>query len=416
MPFSGEKFDGHMFINEVFAKGVKYSFCEKSKTSGLDQSKLIVVENTLDAYHKIANYYRRKINPIVIAVTGSSGKTTVKELIATVLNEKYRVHKTEANFNNEIGVPKTILEMPKDTDVLVLELAMRGKGEIRYLSGTSEPDVAIITNVGSSHVGRLGSLQGIIEAKCEIFEYLKEDGIAFLHNDSTLLNVCRNVWPYPPIMFDLAMASKVTFCRGESHFVLEGENYFINVQGKIHITNAVLAIKLAKHKKFDLSKEAIQRGLEKFEIPAGRGNVIRLENDIYLIDESYNANPDSLKAAVSNLVDCWDQTYKKILVLGELAELGGHEGILLKDLGMWLRDMELTKIIIVGEDFGNNCRDAFKGVSTIYVKDVDECCNILKALLVPKLVVLIKGSHAAFLDKVVEYFQKGNHGKTKNKN
>ena len=158
MPFSGEKFDGHMFINEVFAKGVKYSFCEKSKTSGLDQSKLIVVENTLDAYHKIANYYRRKINPIVIAVTGSSGKTTVKELIATVLNEKYRVHKTEANFNNEIGVPKTILEMPKDTDVLVLELAMRGKGEIRYLSGTSEPDVAIITNVGSSHVGRLGSL------------------------------------------------------------------------------------------------------------------------------------------------------------------------------------------------------------------------------------------------------------------
>ena len=169
LPLIGENFDGHDFINNVLDKGIKLSFCSASKLTKVKEvhkKKLIIVRDTLDAYHLLANHYRKKINPRVVAVTGSSGKTTTKELIAEVLATKFKTHKTEANFNNEIGISKTILEMPEDTKALVLELAMRQKGEIKYLSKTSEPDIGVITNIGTAHIGRLGSIDKIIRTKC----------------------------------------------------------------------------------------------------------------------------------------------------------------------------------------------------------------------------------------------------------
>jgi len=216
LPLVGEKFDGHHFINDVFNKNVKLSFCEKNKLSKVKdeyKSKLIVVDSTLSAYHKLANYYRKKINPKVIGVTGSSGKTTVKDLLACVLGVKFKVHKTEANFNNEIGLPKTILEMPEDTQVLVLELAMRQKGEIAYLSKTCEPDIAIITNVGTAHIGRLGSKDEIVKAKCEILEHLRKNGLAILPKDLTLTKFSEK-----KLFFALDLVSEIKFDQGKSFF------------------------------------------------------------------------------------------------------------------------------------------------------------------------------------------------------
>jgi len=406
LPLVGENFDGHDFINQVFEKGIEYSFCEKIKTNKTNEkykNRLLVIENSLEAYHKIANQYRKKINPKVITITGSSGKTTVKELISTVLMQKFKVHKTEKNFNNEFGVPKTILEMSKETQILILELAMRGKGQIRQLSKVSEPDIAIVTNISSAHIGILGSLKEIIEAKCEIFEHIKKEGTAFLVNDPALVECAKNVIGSKStkiVLFQNAEATNIKFKEGKTFFSFSGEDYCINAMGKAHILNAILAIKVSKL--LGLTKDEINKGFMEFKIPSGRGNVINLSEDKFLIDESYNANPDSVKAAVSNLVDCWDKKYKKILVLGELAELGQHENRLLNELKQWLSVQPITSVITLG----NQLKGTITGSNVINVNDLESCCNALKQSFLNKSVLLVKGSHVAGLEKVIECLNK----------
>ena len=410
LPLKGESFDGHDYINSIFEKSIKkkdsqiFSFCEKKKVNKVKKkyrARLILVNSTLDAYHKLANCYRKKINPTVIAITGSSGKTTTKDLVSCVLGSGFKVHKTEANFNNEIGIPKTILEMPSDAEILVLELAMRGKGEIEFLSKTAEPDIAVITNVGTAHIGRLGSYESIVNAKCEILKHLKKDGLAVLFNDKRLLKAAGKIWSGKTAVFDLSQASDIIFKNGKTYFTIDVkklcyEKYSISALGNIHVLNSLIAVLTAKY--FGLVKYEIQRGLSTFKIPSGRGGLIQVSKDIYLIDESYNANPDSVKAAVNNLTECWGNGYKKILVLGELAELGRHEDKLLQDLSKWLKAQHLGTVITVGKKM----KPFFTAVNVKNVSNTDECHAILKKLLMPHSVVLVKGSHVAKLEKVVE--------------
>ena len=401
LPLAGENFDGHDFINSAL-EICPLAFCEEveiSKVKEKNKSKLILVENTLDAYHKIANHYRKKINPKVIAITGSSGKTTVKDLISSVLSIKYKVHKTEANFNNEIGVPKTILEMPEGTQVLVLELAMRGKGEIGFLSKTSEPDIVVITNVGTAHIGRLGTRENIAEAKCEALIYLRKEGIAVLHNDPLLKEEAKKLWHGKTIFFDLNETKDVSFEGGRSNFSFHDRKYSIPTLGRIHVLNSIVGILVAET--LGLKKEEIDKGLNSFNVPEGRGEIVKLKGDVYLIDETYNANPDSVKAAVSNLLECWGNDFKKVLVLGELAELGDCQDNLLKELAIWLQSKYLDNIITVGNKLSeiNFAQNA---------KDNKECCAILKNLIMPKTIFLLKGSHAAKLNEVVDYLKQKN--------
>lgn len=181
LPIKGENFDGHEYIDQALEKGAVGAFSNEDSLSKVkNKDKVIPVKDTLETYHQLANHYRKKINPKVIGITGSSGKTTTKEMMRLVLSEKFKVHYTHANFNNEIGVPKTILEMPEDTEVLILEMGMRGLGQISLLSKTAEPDYAVITNVGSAHIELLGTLENIKKAKLEIIDHLKENGILFI--------------------------------------------------------------------------------------------------------------------------------------------------------------------------------------------------------------------------------------------
>ena len=410
LPICGKKLDGHDYINSVFEKSVNrknikvFSFCEKKKLKKVNKKhreKLIIVENTLNAYHKLANHYRKKINPKVIAITGSSGKTTAKDLLASVLSSTFRVHKTEENFNNEIGVPKTILEMPENTEVLVLELAMRGRGEIEFLSKTAEPDIAIITNTGTAHIGRLGSKEAIIKAKSEILKHLKRDGIAILPNDKNLLKVTEKIWKGKAASFDLKQASEISFKDDRTYFTVDikrlcYEKYSIYALGAIYVLNSLIAILTAKY--LGLEKHEIQRGLSAFRIPAGRGVLFQISRDAFLIDETYNANPESVKAAVLNLTGCWNNGYKKILVLGELAELGKHESKLLEELSGWLKKQKLNNVITIGKKL----KPFFSFSNVKNVSNTSECHAILKKLLTPHSVALIKGSRVAGLEKIVE--------------
>ncbi len=411
MPIKGENFDGHDYINNIFEKfkfkdsaNINiFSFCEKRKLKKVKKQfrkNLILVKDTLEAYHRLANYHRKKVNPKVIAVTGSSGKTTTKDLLTSVLSSVFKVHKTEANFNNEIGLPKTILDMPRDTEVLVLELAMRGRGEIEFLSKTAEPDIAVITNIGAAHIGRLGSLEAIAKAKSEILKHLKKGGLAVLHNDKKLLKTAEKIWKGKTASFDLSNASEISFEAGKTSFTIDikgllQEKYYIPAMGTIHVLNSLIAILTAKY--LGLSKFEIQRGLSGFRIPAGRGEIIRMSNNRYFIDETYNANPDSVKAAVSNLIQCWRNGYKRILVLGELAELGKHEKKLLRELSNWLNAQELSQIITVGK----RLKSVFKNPNVKNTDNIDDCRAILKKLQTPHSVTLIKGSRVAGLEKLI---------------
>lgn len=402
LPLVGERFDGHDFINEALNKGACYSFCEKEKTNKVNgrylDAKVIIVENTLDAYHKLANYYLNKINPKVVAVTGSSGKTTVKDLIANILAEKYLVHKTEANFNNEIGVPKTILEMAIGTQVIVLEFAMRKEGEIRYLSRTTHPDIGVITNIGTAHIGRLGSREAILKAKCELFEYLKQEGVAIVFDNDELVNYLKGVWKGRIKVFGFEQAENITYNHSGSCFRYKGSDYMIGASGRFHILNSLCAISVAEE--LGLSNGEMRNGLATFEVPSGRGNVLKLGEEMYILDESYNANPDSVKAAVTNLHDSFDKSYLKILVLGELAELGEHGDKLLSDLNKWFLQFDNLIIVTVG--------DKLKHITKAQnVENAEDCCNLLKKMIKPGSVILIKGSHVAGLDEVVKYFQMG---------
>jgi UDP-N-acetylmuramoyl-tripeptide--D-alanyl-D-alanine ligase len=291
--------------------------------------------------------------------------------------------------------------MLPDTEVLVLELAMRGKGEIEFLSKTAQPDIAVITNVGTAHIGRLGNLQSIVKAKCEILKHLKKDGLAILFNDQKLLKTALQRWNGKTATFDLEQVSDISFSNGRTYFTLNikklcYEKYSVCALGNIHILNSLISILVAKY--LGLEQPEIQRGLSGFKIPPGRGGLLQISKDIYLIDESYNANPDSVKAAVENLVNCWGNGYKKILVLGELAELGKYEDKLLCDLSVWLKTQGLGTVITVGKKL----KPFFGAPNVKNVSNIDQCRAILKKLLLPHSVALVKGSRVAKLEKVIE--------------
>lgn len=402
LPLIGEKFDGHDFIHGLEC----ISFCARTHLNKVDKKhhdRLIIVENTLDAYHLLANYYRKKINPKVIGITGSSGKTTTKEIVSAVLLGKYKIHKTKANFNNEIGVPKTILEMSEDTEVLVLEMAMRAQGEIRYLSKTAEPNIVIITNVGNAHIGRLGSLENIIKAKSEILLHLNKEGLAILHNDKALLSHAEKVRTGKTKTFDLSLVEEISYMGYKSSFNFKGNKHSINAIGSVYILNSIAAFLVAEE--LGMNSVQMQEGLNTFSVPKGRGNLIKISENIFLLDESYNANPESVKSTVNNMVYCFPSDFKKILILGELAELGEYEDTLLDDLAKWLSDKPLSSVITIGNSLEKVNIELQKKAKN--VKNAEECCTILKSVE-PKTLIAVKGSRVAGLDKIVEYLEKNN--------
>lgn len=307
LALEGKSFDGHDHIAQAFEKGASYAISHK-KIEGIDQEKICLVENTLSTYHQLASLYIKTLKPLVIAITGSSGKTTTKEILIKVLKKKFKVHATEKNFNNEIGVPKTILEMPTDTEVLILEMGMRGLGEISLLSKTACPNIAVITNIGTAHIERLGSVDNIRKAKLEIIEGL-EDFHGWKELDATLLLDENNYnklqatgkrLPRNTLSFNSEAAYKLNTLRSS------GLNADVNAVAKI----ATL---------LGLSEEEIQSGLLEYSPEAGRGKMSKDEAGNTIIDDSYNASPESVRNSIEAIIAEFKDK-KKIAVIGEIAE------------------------------------------------------------------------------------------------
>lgn len=346
LPLKGEKFDGHNFIEDTLKKGVKGYFTSDRTKIFRNAGFVFYVEDTLKAYLELANYYKRKVNPITVAVTGSSGKTTTKEMLSSVIAQKYKMHKSILNHNNEVGLCQTLLSMPEDTEVLIVEMGMRGLGEIELLSKYAQPDIAIIANSGTAHLGRLGSVENIAKAKCEISKHLNKEGLLFAH-DTELL---RKTNDYQGQTIYLGLESNelsdIKLEPSSSTFNYKNYSFKLNVEGEHNIQNALFAINTGL--KLGINENLIAKGLEEYRPIEKRWEISEI-GGYKIINDSYNSNPESAKAAISAFLSTQKTELPRVLVLGDMKELGENEDIFHKEVGEFINNFDNVELVTVGE-------------------------------------------------------------------
>lgn len=325
IPIVGEQFDGHNYLLQAIENGAVACFWEEKNPLPRDipsSFPVFFVSDTTLALQQLASAYLQSVNPTVIGVTGSNGKTTTKDLLYALLSEKYRTHRTAGNFNNHIGLPLTILQMPLQTELVVLEMGMDSFGEIERLAQIAKPNMAIITNIGESHIENLGSREGIAKAKLEIISSFTEEDQLFIDGDEPLLdhiNVrttrCGFSSHNDLVITDIHVDGQTT------SFTIEPfeERYIVPLIGKHHAKNATLAISVAKQ--LGLTKQQIDQGLKALDQTAMRFEFIEGKNNAQLINDAYNASPTSMKAAM-DVLKSLEPYETKVAVLGDVLELG----------------------------------------------------------------------------------------------
>src|SRR5699024_4876035 len=303
IPLVGERFDGHDYILDAFNNGAIAALWKRDRTRPEalpNDFPIYYVSDTLDALQRLAACYREKINPTVIAITGSNGKTTTKDMIGSVLTTSYRTHRTMGNFNNHIGLPLTILDMPPDTEILVLEMGMNDFGEISHLSHIAQPDIAVITNIGESHLAQLRSRAGIAKAKLEIVDGMSPEGYLYIDGDEPLL---KNAHVHPNVITCGFYANNDVIIEDtkieddKTLFGLsDGKTYSIPLLGKHHALNALFAVTIGT--KMGVMPKTIQQALAKLEHTSMRFEIVQGKNGATIINDAYNASPTSMKAAI----------------------------------------------------------------------------------------------------------------------
>ena len=408
----GEKFDGHDFINEIGAKGVAAVVVEKKKLPvKLPSCAVLAVDDVRVAFGKIAAAYRKQFDLPVIAVGGSNGKTTVKELVASVLRQKFATLWSEASFNNDIGVPTTLLRLKKSHQAAVLEAGTNHPGELAPLVKMIAPKFGVITNIGREHLEFFGDVAGVAQEEGSLAEQLPADGKLFLNGDNewsekiaarTKAKVVsvgigeKNDWCAKKIRLDKSgvtfqvVAAKEEFC---------GE-YRINLLGRHQVTNALFAIALGAE--LGLDRTEIQDGLVACPPPKMRLNFWEV-NGVRVLDDSYNANADSTIAALETLCGLPLQG-RRVAVLGDMAELGAHSAAAHAEVGRRAAELKLGQLFAIGKMAavtGKAARDA--GLMRVFeFAEVEAALNVVKGFLKPGDVVLLKASRVSRLERIAE--------------
>ncbi len=396
LPLKGANFDGEKFIENPEISAYFTTTDKVTKKAKL----ALKVNNTLQAYLKLAQFYRKKLAPTVIGITGSSGKTTTKEIIYSVLSQKFKAHKTFSNHNNEIGFCQTVLSIDKTTQVLIVEMGMRGLGEIELISKHLNPDYAVITNSGSAHVGRLGSLDNIAIAKCEITSGLNKDGIFIAKNQDIIKNHIN--FAGKKEYYSINDVKILEKAPSYSKFIYDGNTYELNVEGDYNIENSLAAIKLGKH--LGLTPDEINRGLKAYHPIEKRWEVEEI-NGLKFINDSYNANPDSMKAAVKAFVELYKNP---VVVLGDMGELGEKEKEYHKQVGEYLADLNpnvtYLTVGILASEIGKVLKSkGFKVKS--FNNNTDVSCYILENLN-NSYTIFLKASRSMKFEQILENLKK----------
>ena len=409
IPLKGENFDGHKFIEQAFEKG---ALCCLSAENTESEKAVIYVSDTRKALRDLAEYYISLFDIPVVGITGSVGKTTTKDMIASVLMQKYNVLKTEGNFNNEIGLPLTVFKITEDTQVAVLEMGMNSFGEIHNLSKIAKPDIAVITNVGVSHIENLGSREGILKAKCEIFDFMKDNGTAVLNIDNDMLQTLEGKTKFNTLWYgvenkkdiyaDNIVKNGVESISCDIHMKNESFSVYIPVPGEHMVLNAMAAALVGN--KLGLTVAEIKRGIEEFVPTKMRMAVIKTEKGTTIINDVYNANPVSMKAGIDVLSGGEGE---KICILGDMFELGQFAKEMHYDTGVYAAEKKIDKIICIGEISKSMYEGALSlGGNAFYFETQDEFIEKgIEELVSEGATVLVKASRGMHFEKTAEKIQ-----------
>lgn len=406
----GERVDGHDYIAKAFEAGAILAVCEHVP-KGV-KGACIVVEDTFVALKQIAKYYRESLNIKVVGITGSVGKTSTKEFIASVLAKKYNVLKTEGNFNNEVGLPLTVLKLREEHEVAVLEMGISDFGEMTRLSMIAQPDVCVITNIGQCHLEQLGDRDGVLKAKTEVFANLKDGGVACLFADDDKLAGIKDVNGAKPVFYGMnesadvyaldvvnkgLLGSECTIHAGDTQIKAN-----IPLPGKHMVYNALAATAVAQS--FGLSAEEIAEGICSVEAVNGRSHLIQT-SAYTIIDDCYNANPVSMKTAVDLLGEA---ITRKVAILGDMFELGEDEKELHRQVGEYAAGHGVDVLVCVGalsEEMykgATECVNKKDNMEIYHYATLEDCKKQVCGIFKKNDAILIKASHGMHFTELVE--------------
>lgn len=413
VPIVGERFDGHDYIDQALAAGAAGCLCARRPERVPEGKFCVLTDDTRLALKRLATWYRERFTLPVVQITGSVGKTTTKEMVAGVLAERYRTVRTEGNFNSDLGVPQTLFRIDESTEAAVVETGMDHFGEIRYLGEMVRPHIALITNIGDMHIEFLGSREGILRAKSEIFENLDADGVAVLNGDDPLLNT-------------VSIPQRIVHCgKGENCSVrvsdvadrgIDGvdcvvttarSRYELRIPAPgAHMVYAA-SMAVAVGEELGLTPEEIVRGVAAYVPSGARMRVERLRDGRIVLNDSYNAGPQSMAAALRTLANT--DAVRRIAMLGDMKELGAHTERGHREIGALVGELGIDTLLCVGEA----CRDFMApeakaaGCADVrwYEKKEDAYAD-LTAVLCPNAAVLLKASHfSGRFDLIADYLR-----------
>ncbi|MEN9710534.1 MAG: hypothetical protein RL441_526 [Actinomycetota bacterium] len=415
----GENFDGHAFIGQALSSGVA-AVVSEHQVDGPH----VLVENTLTALGDIARLHRERLSARVVAVTGSSGKTSTKDLLAQVLTTFGDTIAPPGSFNNEIGLPNTVLSATRDTQYLVLEMGMRGLGHIRYLCNIARPDVAILLNVGSAHMELLGSRAGIAQAKAEILEGLTPDGVAVLYADDSLIAGMRDRTRARVLTFgespsaDVRVSDVVLDSMARASFVVTFQGNTSNVRlqlaGEHQVLNSAAVIAACVGMGLDFEKVCAALS-SATNASKWRMEVTELPRDITLINDAYNANPESMRAGLKAL-KAMSEGRRSWAVLGEMRELGDDRVAAHDEIGRLCVRLDINRLVAIGDagkiiQMGAAQEGSF-GNEAAHVATAEEAIEMLKREVRPGDVIFIKASRGVALERVaialIDHFSREN--------
>ena len=404
VPLVGERFDGHDYLDAALESGAAGCLTAKTPASLLKDKFYIQVFDTLAALKALASWYRDKFTIPMVQVTGSAGKTTTKEMIAAVLSQRFSTLKTQANFNNAIGTPLTLLNLAPEHQAAVIETGMNHFGEIRYLGEMVRPTVAVITNVGDAHIENLGGTrQGILQAKCEIFENLQPGGLAVLNGDDELLSGLA--LPYETVLCGQSQHCGVRVANVAEHGI-DGVTCTVTTvrdvypvaipsPGAYMIYPAAMAIAIGEQ--LGLTKAEMLAGIAAYRPVGSRMHLVRCRDDRVIIDDCYNANPQAMAEALRILAQTEHQ--RRMAVLGDMGELGGLTEQAHRDMGKLTRTLGLDTVVAIGPK-AKAIQDA--NPAALWFPTVNEALSAIRAAFTAGTAVLVKASHAMHFTDIVK--------------
>ena len=407
IPLVGERFDGHAYIAKALEGGAAGCLTAREPETLLPGKLYIQVADTRLALKALASWYRDKFDLPVVQVTGSAGKTTTKEMIASVLSQRYNTLRTEGNFNNDIGAPLTLLRLMPEHQAAVIETGMNHFGEIRYLGEMVRPDIAVITNVGDAHIENLGNTrQGILRAKCEIFENLTPEGIAVLNGDDELLNTVT--LPRTILRCGVGDGCDVRVTDIDDRglegvactVTIEGEHYRLTTSAPGRYMIYPMAMAAAIGRRLGLTREEIAAGVAAYTTVGSRMHLIRLPGERLVIDDCYNANPQSMAEGLRMLAASPAQ--HRVAVLGDMGELGQLTAQAHRDMGALTRRLGLTAVAVGEKMHALTETDP----QAQWFATVEEAMPAIRQLFTPGTAVLVKASHAMHFESIVKELEK----------